>query len=118
MVTKSIRLPEELLASIVNIEKAEHIEEAAAIRKLIRIGLERYVGTLYEQGKLSLREAAAQLRLDLSDTIELFASQGITGNLGADDVMRSLESLTDPLSCPAGKNQTPKKTSRSAAQCV
>lgn len=38
MITKSIRLPEELLASIVTVEKAEHIEEDAAIRKLIRIG--------------------------------------------------------------------------------
>lgn len=94
MVTKSIRLPEELLMSIVAVEKTEHIEEAAAIRKLIRIGLERYIGTLYQQGRLTLREAAAQLHLNLSETIDILAAQGITGNLGADDTLRSLESLT------------------------
>ncbi len=93
MVTRSIRLPEELLASIVAVERSEHIEEAAAIRKLIRIGLERYVGTLYGQGKLTLREAAAQLHLSLSDMIDLLATLGITGNLRAEDFLGSLDSL-------------------------
>jgi hypothetical protein len=95
MITKSIRLPEELLASIVSVEQTEHIEEAAAIRKLIRIGLERYVGNLYEQGQLTLREAATQLHLSLPEAMDCLLAHGVTGNLGADDTLHSFDSLAN-----------------------
>ncbi len=44
MKARSLRLPDELLRSIEIVERKEHIEQASAIRKLIRMGLETYVG--------------------------------------------------------------------------
>ena len=60
MQTKSIRLPGDLLTAIEMVERREHIEEATAVRKLIRTGLETYVARLYRDGQITLREAFAR----------------------------------------------------------
>ena len=75
-------------------ESREHIEESAAIRKLIHTGLETYVARLYRQGSLTLREAAERLGLDLVDTIDLLLDHGVKGNLDAADVLSSIEHLS------------------------
>jgi len=95
MKTKSLRLPEELLSSIELVEKNEHIEEAAAIRKLLRIGLETYVADLYRQGRLTLREAAERLGINHIAMLDLLLDHGISGNLQTADVMASLDSFID-----------------------
>jgi len=91
MKTKSLRLPEELLSSIELVEKNEHIEEAAAIRKLLRIGLETYVADLYRQGRLTLREAAERLGISHITMMDLLLDHGISGNLRTADVMASMD---------------------------
>ena len=49
--------------------------------------------TPFTPGKVSLREASDLLGLTLSETIDLFLDMGVKGNIHAEDVMKSLESL-------------------------
>lgn len=91
MKTKSIRIPKDMMAAIELVEKEEKIEESTAMRKLIRIGFETYIGNLYKQGKVTLREASRLLKLSQIETMNLFLDAGIKGNLDASDVLTSLE---------------------------
>ncbi|OGV71256.1 MAG: hypothetical protein A3K19_18935 [Lentisphaerae bacterium RIFOXYB12_FULL_65_16] len=93
MKTHSIRLPEEIMSSLAYVEKKEHVEQATAIRKLLRLGLETYVALQYRQGKLTLAEAAENLNLPAIETFELLIERGVNGNLDAADVMGSIKSL-------------------------
>ena len=63
MKTKSLRIPKEMMAALDLVEKEEKIEEATAMRKLMKIGFETYVDNLYKQGKVTLRELVAQIDL-------------------------------------------------------
>lgn len=91
MHVKSIRIPDDLLLGVSLVESREHLDQAAAIRKLIRTGIEAYVARMYSHGCISLREAADRLGLDLVATIELLAEYGCGGNLDAADVLESLD---------------------------
>ncbi len=91
MKTKSIRIPKDMMAAIEIVEKEEKIEESTAMRKLIRIGFETYIGNLYKQGKVTLRQAAKLLNLSQIEAMNLFLDAGIKGNLDASDVLVSLE---------------------------
>lgn len=91
MKTRSLRLPDDLLAAIAVVEDREHLEEAPAIRKLLRLGLETYVAGLYRDGRLTLREAAARLGLGPGETLDILAERGVPGNLTASDVLGSVE---------------------------
>src|SRR4030042_739832 len=87
MKTKSLRIPEDMMYAVKLVEK----EETTAMRKLMRIGFETYIGNLYKQGKITLREAARLLNKNQIETIDLFLDAGIKGNLDASDVFISLE---------------------------
>jgi hypothetical protein len=91
MKTKSLRIPKDMISAIALVEKEEKIEEATAMRKLIRIGFETYVGNLYKQGKITLRQAADILNLNQIEVINIFLDAGIKGNLDTSDVMISLK---------------------------
>ena len=65
------------------------IEEATAMRKLIRIGFETYVGNLYKEGKITLREAARLMNINQIEAVNIFLDAGIKGNLDASDVLNS-----------------------------
>jgi len=91
MKTKSLRIPKEMMAALDLVEKEEKIEEATAMRKLMKIGFETYVGNLYKQGKVTLREAARLLNLNQIEAMNIFLDAGIKGNLDASDVMTSLQ---------------------------
>ena len=91
MKTRSLRLPDDLLTAIAVVEQTEHLDEAPAIRKLLRLVLETYVANLYGAGRLTLREAAQRLGLCLGDTIDLMRECGVSGNLTATDVLESIE---------------------------
>lgn len=94
MKTKSLRIPKEMMSAIKLVEKEEKIEESTAMRKLIRIGFEIYIGNLYKQGKVTLREAAKILNLNQIEAMNMFLDAGIKGNLDASDVMVSLKRFT------------------------
>jgi hypothetical protein len=90
MKTLSIRIPDDLMSALQLVGKEEKIEPSTAMRKLVRIGYESYVGNLYRQGKVSLRAAATLLNLTQIETLDLFLEAGISGNLDATDVLTSL----------------------------
>lgn len=91
MKTKSIRIPDDLLSAVKLVEKSEKIEEATAMRKLMRIGFETYVASLYKEGKVTLGEAADFLKMNQMEVLDLFLDLGIKGNLEASDIVKSLE---------------------------
>ncbi len=90
MKTLSIRIPDDMMSTLLFVGKEEKVEPSTAMRKLVRIGYETYVGNLYRHGKVTLRDAAELLNLNLIETIDLFLDAGITGNLDATDVLTSL----------------------------
>ncbi len=89
MKTKSIRIPKDMISAIELVEKEEKIEESTAMRKLIRIGFETYVGNLYNEGKVTLREAARLMNINQIEAVNIFLDAGIKGNLDASDVLNS-----------------------------
>ncbi|MBI1883469.1 MAG: hypothetical protein HYS08_04590 [Chlamydiae bacterium] len=91
MKTKTIRIPGAMMSAIEWVEKEEKIEESTAMRKLMKIGFETYMGNLYKQGKVSLRQAARFLNVSLPEAMDLFLDLGIKGNLDASDVLKSIE---------------------------
>ena len=90
MKTLSIRIPDDLMSALQLVGKEEKIEPSTAMRKLVRIGYESYVGNLYKKGKVTLRDAAMLLNLNQIETFDLFLDAGISGNLDATDVLTSL----------------------------
>ncbi|OIO42801.1 MAG: hypothetical protein COY75_03775 [Nitrospirae bacterium CG_4_10_14_0_8_um_filter_41_23] len=91
MKTKSLRIPKDMISAVELVEKEEKIEESTAMRKLMRIGFEAYVGNLYKQGKVTLREAARLLNVSQIEAMNIFLDAGIKGNLDASDVMISMK---------------------------
>lgn len=91
MKTKTIRIPKEIMTAIEVVEKEEKIEEATAMRKLLKIGFEFYVANLYKQGKVTLKEASQLLNVNQIEAIDIFLEAGVKGNLDASDVLVSLE---------------------------
>ena len=103
MKTKSIRVTEDMMSAVDLVKKEEKIEEASAMRKLMRIGFEMYVGNLYKLGRISLREAAVALNMSQSEAMDVFLDIGIKGNLGAADVIYSLKKFV-------GRDTVPRET--------
>ncbi|HAS53744.1 MAG: hypothetical protein A2X56_15100 [Nitrospirae bacterium GWC2_57_13] len=93
MKTKSIRIPDDIQRAVTKVEKEEKVEEATAIRKLIKIGYETYVADRYRDGKLSLAEASRRLGITQSEMIDLLLERGTKGNLDAGDVLAALEAF-------------------------
>ena len=94
MKAKSLRITEEIDQAIDYVARSEKLEKTSSLRKLTRMGFEVYVAKLYERGKLTLREAANLLHLNLMETIDLLSEMGVKGNIKARDVMESLKALS------------------------
>lgn len=93
MKVKSIRIPPDIEHAIDFLSKAEKIDSTQSFRKLARIGFENYIVRLYEQGKLSIREVAAELDLTISEALDMISAMGVRGNIKAADVLQSIESI-------------------------
>ena len=89
MNVKSLRIPEDIEKAVEYVARSEKIEKSQSLRKLTRIGFECYVARSYEQGKLTLREAAKLLKLSLSETIETLSEMGVKGNIRSSEVLES-----------------------------
>jgi predicted HTH domain antitoxin len=94
MKVRSLRIPEEIDQAIDYVARSEKLEKTSSLRKLARMGFEVYVAKSYERGKLTLREAANLLHLNLIETIDLLSEMGVKGNIKAKDVMESLKALS------------------------
>ena len=94
MKVKSMRIPEDIDQAINYVSQLEKIEKTQSLRKLARLGFEYYVAKNYRDGRISLRNAADLLNLNLSETIEQLAEAGVKGNIRASDVLASLNSIS------------------------
>ena len=93
MKVKSLRIPEDIDQAIDYVARLEKLEKTSTLRKLTRMGFEVYVAKSYERGKLTLREVAHLLQLNLMETIDLLNEMGVKGNIKAKDVMQGLKAL-------------------------
>ena len=93
MKVRSIRLPDDIDRAIQYVSRAEKIEHTQSLRKLARLGFELYTATHYQNGRITLREAAKLLNLSLSETIDTLEGTGVKGNIRAADVLDSLNRL-------------------------
>jgi len=93
MRVRSVRIPEDIDKAIDYVARSEKLEKTSSFRKLTRLGFEFYVAKSYERGKLTLREAAGLLNLDLIETIDLLDEMGVKGNIRAKDIIESLKAL-------------------------
>jgi predicted HTH domain antitoxin len=94
MKVKSMRIPEDIDQAINYVSQLEKIEKTQSLRKLARLGFEYYVAKNYRDGRISLRNAADLLNLNLSETIDLLSEAGVKGNIRASDVVASLNSVS------------------------
>ena len=103
MSVHSLRLPPETEEAIAYVARHEKLEKAQSLRKLARLGFERYIARDYRDGRLSLRDVARMLGMSLSEAQDLLAELGVPGNLRLADVMASLDSLSRPPSGDPGR---------------
>lgn len=93
MKVRSMRIPEDIDLAIRYISKAEKIESTQSLRKLARLGFESYIARKYQEGQMTLRDAAGLLNMPLSETLDLLCLLGVKGNIRAGDVLASLDSF-------------------------
>jgi predicted HTH domain antitoxin len=93
MKVRSVRIPEEIDKAIDYVARSEKLEKTSSLRKLTRMGFELYVAKSYERGKMTLREAADLLQMNMIEAIELLSEMGVKGNIKTKDVMEGLKAL-------------------------
>lgn len=93
MKAKAIRLPQNLLDAVSFAEKQEKIDEPTAMRKLLRLGIEKYATDLYARGDITLREGSEILGVPLREAMEVFLNAGVSGNVTATQTLKSLQAL-------------------------
>ena len=97
MITKTIRLPEDLSARIGYRAKKEDVDESDAIRQLIKLGFKEYAVNLYKERKVTLREASELADVSLREMLELLMEHGIKGNVMMKQQQMSLEYMEGML---------------------
>lgn len=103
MTTKTLRLSDNLLDAVHELGHAEQVEEATAMRKLLRMGYGLFLAEQYRAGRLTLRDVARRMELSLSETLEALQRLGVNGNTGADDTLVSWLSLAPIPATPKRK---------------
>ena|SRR3970040_178018 len=91
MITKTILLPEDLLAMICYCAKKEDVDESDAIRQLIKLGLKEYAVNLYRDIKVTLREASELADVSPREMFDLLMEHGIKGNVTLKQQQKSLK---------------------------
>jgi len=93
MTTKTLRLPDDLVAAVRDVKATEHVEESTAMRKLLHMGYDLYLAEQYRAGRISLREVARRMDTSISEAMDSLQRLGISGNVSAADTLHSLASL-------------------------
>lgn len=77
----SIKLPEDVIRAIKEIEEMEQVDRATAVRKLLAKAIEKWKEEraiqLYREGKVTLWRAASLANLSLREMMKLVAEKGI-----------------------------------------
>jgi predicted HTH domain antitoxin len=92
-VLKNVRTNKALTSAIQAVAAREQLTPRAALLLLIRRGAERYAVELYRDGKVTMGQAAILANRTPRDMIEVIHEHGVRGNLTAEDVMESIESI-------------------------
>jgi predicted HTH domain antitoxin len=88
-----MRIPEDIDRAIKYVSNAEKIENTQSLRKLARLGFESYVAKNYQNGQITLREAAELLNLTISETLDILSQLGVKGNIKSSEVLASLNTF-------------------------
>jgi predicted HTH domain antitoxin len=92
MKAKAVRLPEDLIRGVEWIGREERLSKPGeALRRLVRLGLERDLALRYRRGEMSLREMAKIMEMSVREALEILWEQGITGNVTAEIAAKALE---------------------------
>lgn len=94
---KSVRIPDELMATIRERARREQLDESTTIRQLITLGVREYACDLYREGRVTLREAASIANLPLREMIDLLEARGIKGNVTLEQQRTAIENALDAL---------------------
>ena len=98
MKAKAVRLPEDLIRGIEWIGKKEKLSKSGeALRRVVRLGLERDLAIRYGRGEVSLRELASILEVPVREALDLLSEHGVAGNVTAETASKALETV-DKLS--------------------
>jgi hypothetical protein len=92
MKAKAVRLPEDLLQGIEWVGTREKLSRSGeALRRLVRLGLERDLARRYQRGEITLRELAHVLRISVREALDVLMDLGISGNVSADIAGQTLD---------------------------
>jgi predicted HTH domain antitoxin len=90
-VSKTVRLPKELLEVVRHRARQEKIDESTAIRQLLALGAENYAVELFRHGRITLSEAAGLAGVTVRQMIDVLQTHGIRGNVRLDQQQKALE---------------------------
>jgi|SRR3989344_3302102 len=88
----SLRLDEEELEILRNMEKTEK-DKSSAARKLIKDGWKFSILQMYSRGKISTGRAAKDLNISISEFIDMLAELGIRSNITYEDFLESQKTI-------------------------
>jgi hypothetical protein len=92
MKAKAVRLPEDLIRGIEWIGKKEKLSKSGeALRRVVRLGLERDLAMRYRRGEVSLRELASILAVPIREALDILSEHGVAGNVTAETASKALE---------------------------
>ena len=91
---KTIGLPEALVKAILHRARLKNVDESTAIRQLLAMGVKDYVVKLYQEGKITLNEAADLANLTVRETIDLLYDRGLKGNVRVDQQKKVINFIT------------------------
>ncbi|MBI3927169.1 MAG: ribbon-helix-helix protein, CopG family [Armatimonadetes bacterium] len=89
-ITRSIRLPEDILKAVAWLQARRGDDTSEAIRRLVRKGLEQEMCELYARGEVSLRQTAEVLSVSVRDSLELLWRHGVQGNITMSQALDAL----------------------------
>jgi len=90
---KTLRVPPELLRAIRHRDRRERLDESTVIRQLIALGAREYALRLYQEGTITLGEAADLADLPVREMLEALWDRGIRGNVTAGQEREALENV-------------------------
>ena len=90
----TVRIPDEDAQALEAIERAEKVDRAAAVRKLLSEGVRRWkvrhALDLLAQRKVTLRTAARLAELSYGEMFDLAAREGVTAGYSLEDLHADL----------------------------
>lgn len=78
---KSLRIPDALLKAVRYVARREHLDESTATRQLLALGAAEYAVRLYQEGRVTLNEAAGIANATAREMLDTLLDHGVKGNV-------------------------------------